>query len=116
MPQTVHVYPNNDLIAGSFVIGGTAAVVTAIHVTQPQPTREERYIAALKDRGLPLKDGVDPEKAKEAALMACDMISADIPQWVIAEQMTEQTELDASQALAFLSVTRSFYCPEKGSS
>ena len=80
------------------------------------PSKEERYVQALKDRGLPLKDGVDPEKAKEAALMACDMISADIPQWVIAEQMTEQTELDASQALAFLSVTRSFYCPERGSS
>lgn len=84
--------------------------------TRTELSKEERYVQALKDRGLPLKDGVDPEKAKEAALMACDMISADIPQWVIAEQMTEQTELDASQALAFLSVTRSFYCPERGSS
>lgn len=98
---------------GTVAIG---ACSVAGFATRTELSKEERYVQALKDRGLPLKDGVDPEKAKEAALMACDMISADIPQWVIAEQMTEQTELDASQALAFLSVTRSFYCPERGSS
>lgn len=81
-----------------------------------QPSREERYIAALKDRGLPLKDDADPEKVKEAALATCDLISADLPQWMIAEQLSENTALDAGQALAYLSVTRTFYCPEKGSS
>lgn len=80
----------------------------------PPPSREEQYVQALKDRGLPLKDDADPEKAKEAALATCDLISADIPQWMLADAITEKTGLDASQALAFLSVTRKFYCPEGG--
>ncbi len=81
-----------------------------------QPSREERYIAALKDRGLPLKDDVEPEKAKDAALATCDLISADVPQWMIADAITEKTDLDGAQALAYLSVTRTFYCPDRGSS
>lgn len=90
------------------------SVSTAGVAIGPKLTKEERYIQALKDRDLPVID--DPAKAKAAAQVTCDLISADVPQWMIAEQITESTSLDAAQALAFLSVTREFYCPGGGGS
>ena len=47
----------------------------------PPPSREEQYVQALKDRGLPLKDDADPEKAK-ALLKEADAEGAKLTFYV----------------------------------
>lgn len=93
--------------ASALVLGGTGTAVALF--SNPAPTKDQVYIAALKERDIPI---VTEEKAVQAAQVICDAIKTGVPGYMIAEAMSDdESTLDGTQALAIVSIAQDSYCP-----